>query len=140
MFSFRWCYRLLFDAKQLVVVGNHTVNAVRADALRRAGHDRHRQLWLLHGNEEPILLFHRITAAFVVAVLIRWSSVCCWRSEVLHQAGHHPPRRRNGGGLFLTTPAEGRAAAPNATSVTGGDSGAAREQTHDTGKGNESGE
>jgi hypothetical protein len=55
-----------------------------------------------------------------------------------------PARRtaRNGGGIaFGKNTAEGRAAcAQRHISDGSGDSGAAREQTHDTGKGNESSE
>ncbi len=136
---------LLFDAKQLGGgLENHAVNDlfgqmhfVEPDTAFAA------RLGLLHGNVEPVLLLDGVAAALVVAVLIRF--VVLFAVGVVKSFTKQDTARRaarNGGGIaFGKNPAEGCAACAQRHIRDGsGDSGAAREQTHDTGKGNESGE
>ena len=97
-------------------------------------------LGLLHGDVKPVLLFDGIAAAFVVAGLVRL--VVLFAVGVVKSfAKQNTARRaaRDGEGIVVgQLAAEGRAARAQAhISGSSGHGGAAREQTHGTGKRNE---
>jgi hypothetical protein len=136
---------LLFDAKQLGCgLENHAVNHlfgqmhfVEPDTTAIAS------FGLLHGNVEPVLLFDGIAAAFVVAGLV--GLVVLFAVGVVKSFTKQNTAcraARDGDGIaFGKNTADGRAACTQAyISGSSGYGGAAREQTHNTGKGNESNE
>jgi hypothetical protein len=134
--------RFLFLFLDTEVLGggfeNHAVNdlfgqmhLVKPDAAFITG------LGLLHGDKEPVLLFDGIAAAFVVAGLV--GLVVLFAVGVVKPLAKDDSARRaarDGGGIaFGKHTAEGRAARAQAhISSRSGDSGAAREQAHDTNK------
>jgi hypothetical protein len=98
------------------------------------------RLGLLHGNENPVLLFHGITTALVVAGLV--GLVVHFAVGVMQPLAQLSPACRaadDGDGIVMgKLAAEGRAARAQADiSGSSGHGGAAREQANGAGKRNE---
>ena len=134
--------QLLFDAEKLGGgLENHAVNDllrqmhfVKPDPAIVTGSG------LLQRNVKPILLFHRITAAFVVARLIRCGvQFAVGGVESFAEQSTARCAADNGIGIVVgKLAAEGRAARAQADiSGSSGHGGAAGEQTHGTSKGND---